>query len=247
MKDLPFIIHVPHSSTHIPEEFRNQFILSQTELEDEIEMMTDHNTHEMVAWYDQVVRFDYTRLLVDVERFWDEREEPMSRIGMGAIYQSSHKLQTIRKRRDDQTLTILKKLFDAHHKSLENSVDQQINRFRRSIIIDLHSYPKEKLPYETSEGRRPELCIGTDPFHTPENLQAAVENLAKSFNLDFCLNTPFSGSLVPIKFYQKDKRVSSIMLEWRRDLYLNDGKKIPEKIKLISHFIQNLIEKISNE
>ena len=247
MKDLPFIIHVPHSSTHIPEEFRNQFILSQTELEDEIEMMTDHNTHEMVAWYDQVVRFDYTRLLVDVERFWDEREEPMSRIGMGAIYQSSHKLQKIRKKLDQNQRLVLKNLYDLHHQSLENEVSTQIERFGSSSIIDLHSYPKEKLPYETPKGRRPELCIGTDPFHTPENLQAAVENLAKSFNLDFCLNTPFSGSLVPIKFYQKDKRVSSIMLEWRRDLYLNDGKKIPEKIKLISNFIQNLIEKISNE
>ena len=83
MLDYPIIIHVPHSSTYIPEEFRNQFILSQSELAYEIEVMTDHYTDEMVSWSNQVIRFGYSRLLVDVERFWNEKDEPMSKVGMG--------------------------------------------------------------------------------------------------------------------------------------------------------------------
>ena len=247
MLDYPIIIHVPHSSAYIPEEFRNQFILSQSELAYEIEVMTDHYTDEMVSWSNQVIRFGYSRLLVDVERFWDEEDEPMSKVGMGATYKLGHKLQPIRRNLDEIESSKLKDLFDAHHKELEGSVDKQIEKFGMSLIIDLHSYPNKKLPYETSSGLRPELCIGTDSFHSPDFLKDTVSDLAQRFNLDAKFDTPFSGSLVPIKFYQKDKRVSSIMLEWRRDFYLTNGKRIPEKFKLISNYIRELIEKIMSK
>ena len=36
------------------------------------------------------------------------------------------------------------------------------------------------------------------------------------------IDTPYSGSIVPMEYYQKDKRVSSIMLEVNRRLYLNE-------------------------
>ena len=49
MLDYPIIIHVPHSSTYIPKEFRNQFILSQSELANEIEVMTDTESQMLTA------------------------------------------------------------------------------------------------------------------------------------------------------------------------------------------------------
>ena len=140
MLDYPISIHVPHSSTYIPKEFRNQFILRQSELSYEIEVMTDHYTDEMVSWSNQVIRFEYSRLLVDVERFWDDKDEPMSKVGMGATYKLGHKLQPIRKNLDESESSKLKDFFDAHHKELEDSVDKQIEKFGMSLIIDLHSY-----------------------------------------------------------------------------------------------------------
>ncbi|NBB90740.1 MAG: hypothetical protein GVY23_05990 [Spirochaetes bacterium] len=35
-------------------------------------------------------------------------------------------------------------------------------------------------------------------------------------------NQPFSGSLVPGRFYGVDRRVTSIMIEVRRDLYMDE-------------------------
>ena len=69
MLDYPIIIHVPHSSTYIPEEFRNQFIISQSELAYEIEVMTDHYTDEMVSWSNQVIRFDIQGFLLMLKDF----------------------------------------------------------------------------------------------------------------------------------------------------------------------------------
>ena len=49
MKDYPVIIHVPHSSFRIPQEYINQFIISDRELEHEIEVMTDTESQMLTA------------------------------------------------------------------------------------------------------------------------------------------------------------------------------------------------------
>ena len=53
---------------------------------------------------------------------------------------------------------------------------------------------------------------------------------------------PFSGFIVPIDHYQKDKRVQSIMIEIRRDLYMNEetGVKI-DGFNFIRDSIKNVV------
>ncbi len=36
------------------------------------------------------------------------------------------------------------------------------------------------------------------------------------------IDTPYSGSIVPMEYYQKESKVTSIMLEVNRRLYLNE-------------------------
>ena len=66
------ILHIPHSSRVIPEELRNQFVLSDDELSAELRLMTDAFTDELFTLPGAtVVRFPFSRLVVDVERFPD--------------------------------------------------------------------------------------------------------------------------------------------------------------------------------
>ncbi len=44
---IPIILHVPHSSTIIPQEIRDQFIVTDEELDDEVRLMTDHYTDDL--------------------------------------------------------------------------------------------------------------------------------------------------------------------------------------------------------
>jgi N-formylglutamate amidohydrolase len=48
-----------------------------------------------------------------------------------------------------------------------------------------------------------------------------------SFGLEVAFDQPYAGCLVPLHYYQKDARVRSIMIEVRRDLYMDEtsGKK----------------------
>jgi hypothetical protein len=61
----------------------------------------------------------------------------------------------------------------------------------------------------------------------------------RSFRLG--IDEPYAGSIVPIKHYNKDNRVKSIMLEINRNLYMNDdythGPRFNEIQGVVSDFL----------
>jgi N-formylglutamate amidohydrolase len=92
----------------------------------------------------------------------------------------------------------------------------------RAVIIDVHSYPTEPLPYELhGEGPRPPVCLGTDAFHTPPELLAAAREAFAGIG-ETGLDSPFAGTYVPLEYYGKDPRVSALMVEIRRDTYMSE-------------------------
>ena len=81
------LIHVPHASMYIPEEYRRTALISQKELEEENRFMCDTGVLQLIpeAFAENAVMFPYSRLYCDVERFRDG-SEPMEAYGMGYIY-----------------------------------------------------------------------------------------------------------------------------------------------------------------
>ena len=238
------IIHVPHSSKQIPEKYRDQFNIDDNSLNFELDKLTDHFTDLMVEGLEvNKVIFSYSRLLVDVERFEDYALEPMSGRGMGVIYSNGHALNKIRRDLNADEKAELIGLYWQHHNLLEKSVDEALNQLNKCLIIDLHSYPRLKLPYETSDGERPELCIGTNNFHTPDNLVSEITSITSKYKLYTALNTPFAGTLVPLKHFAKEPRVNSVMLEIRRDQYIDEEKIVidRERINLIKSMLTEII------
>jgi N-formylglutamate amidohydrolase len=78
------ILHIPHSSHIIPENLREQIVLSDADLTAELTLMTDAFTDELFSLpRTTTIRFPVSRLVVDVERFPDDAQEPMSKVGMG--------------------------------------------------------------------------------------------------------------------------------------------------------------------
>ena len=84
------ILHIPHSSPMIPEDLRDQIVLSDDDLSSELTWMTDAFTDELFAFPETAtVTFPISRLLVDVERFPNDAHEPMAKVGMGMIYKNT--------------------------------------------------------------------------------------------------------------------------------------------------------------
>lgn len=100
-------------------------------------------------------------------------------------------------------------------------VDDRLAAAGHALIVDVHSFPSAALPYELhGEQARPEVCIGTDALHTPALLaEAAAVAFAGG---DVGNDEPFAGTYVPTRHYRTDDRVRSVMIEIRRDTYLDE-------------------------
>jgi N-formylglutamate deformylase len=242
------VLHIPHDSTFIPASVRNQFTLSDAELDDEILKMTDHHTLDLFGQgvsSSQIVAAPVSRLVVDVERFEDDALEPMSGAGMGVVYTHTHDSKMLRRPiSQEERDELLNQWYRPHHRQLTNVVENTLQCHGRCLIIDCHSFPKRALPYEKSQDAdRPDICIGTDEYQTPKKLKHWLINDFERSGRRVSVNSPFAGSLVPQRWYHLDKRVESVMVEVRRDTYMNEhtGIKKAGVFKAIQKEIRSAI------
>jgi N-formylglutamate amidohydrolase len=219
------ILHIPHSSKVIPEDLRYQFVLTDDDLTVELLRITDTFTDELFALPEAtILRFPISRLLVDVERFRDDAEEPMSKKGMGMIYTLTANGKKLKRTLQLQEKDILiSQYYDTHHQALLTEVKIELEKYGKALIVDCHSFPSHPLPCDEDQTiPRPEFCIGTDSFHTPEALSQTTVLSLKKMGYSVQMNQPYKGTLVPMALHGKDGRVASIMIEINRSLYMDE-------------------------
>ncbi|WP_327592418.1 N-formylglutamate amidohydrolase [Streptomyces chartreusis] len=224
-EDSPVILHVPHSAREIPPAVRAGILLDDPALERELDHIVDAHTAELAEAAAGVAesrpwRFvnRLARLVVDPERFPDEREEMLA-VGMGAVYTRTTHLAELRAA-DSDPEPLIERYFRPYARAMTDAVAGRLAATGRAVIIDVHSYPAERLPYELhGEGPRPPICLGTDSFHPPAKLLAAAREAFAECG-EIGLDSPFSGAYVPLDFYGTEPRVSALMVEIRRDTYM---------------------------
>ncbi|MFJ7074219.1 N-formylglutamate amidohydrolase [Streptomyces sp. NPDC098781] len=224
-EESPVILHVPHSARRIPPEVRAGILLDDRALERELDHIVDAHTARLAqeaAGAAEVTPWRFvnrlSRLVVDPERFPDEREEMLA-VGMGAVYTRTTHREALRPD-DFDPGPLVQRYFEPYARSMADAVAGRLAATGRAVIIDVHSYPTEPLPYELhGEGPRPPVCLGTDPFHTPPRLLAAAREAFAACG-ETGLDSPFGGTYVPLEFYGKEPRVSALMIEIRRDMYM---------------------------
>ena len=241
----PIVLHIPHAGTEIPDDVRQSFVVDGAQLKLELLRMTDHFTDELFLVPPAVataVVYPVSRLVCDPERFPDDSEEAMSARGMGVIYTQRHDLGPLRK---PPTLSereaLLDRYYRPHHRALEGAVEASLAAHDRCLVIDCHSFPGTPLPYETDPAR-PDICIGTDEFHTPRVLRDAAVAAFRAAGLEVALDQPFAGVLVPASRHKEDRRVAAIMIEVNRSLYMDEetgerGPRYPDIKALLQRVI----------
>ena len=246
----PVIIHVPHSGLIMPDKVQRSLLPNSTEIAEEISLMADlhtdllaHKARQHCPAPPAIFQNTLSRLVIDPERFDDESEE-MNQVGMGVVYTKTSDGKPLRES-DRATEKFLKDTFYyPYHEAFEKLVDETLSRFNFCVILDLHSYRKEALPYELHKAElRPEVCLGVDSFHTPDWLINQSE-IAFSDMGEVVVNQPFHGTFVPTKHFQQDSRVSSIMLEIRKDTYLDETSKQLRSDERVSASLTNLVNSI---
>jgi len=229
------ILHIPHAATTIPDDYLGTYLGGQARIDNEHLQLADLHTDRLfvsprIAALPLV--FPYSRIFVDVERFRDANDEIMAARGMGALYTHGHNLERLRTLpKVEAHEAILKRYYDPHHTTLTAMVDAQLAAEGHALIIDCHSFASQRLPYEDKcTDERPEICIGTDAYHTPEWIANTLLKCFAKRGYETALNHPFAGSIVPIKHYHKSPGVMSVMLEIRRDLFSDEATGKPNRL-----------------
>jgi N-formylglutamate amidohydrolase len=149
---------------------------------------------------------------------------------------------------EQQRQYLLSKYYFPHHNELIDKTQAALDKYSKVLILDIHSYPSRALPYELDKGQmRPQICIGTDNYHTP---LALAESAAQAFNtrgFSTAFNTPFSGTLIPTPYWQNNENVMGMMIEIRRNLYMDESVfQLRDNSKVIRKQICDAIFEFTN-
>jgi len=229
-----FILHIPHSSVNIPS--LKGYVDLQL-LFNEIGLVTDFNTDEIFNVPKiKKVKCNFNRLFCDVERMNDDKELLYS-VGRGFFYTKTDDGKILRN--ENSKKNIYKNFYLKHHAKFEKKIDKILEDSGVVYILDCHSF--NDIPLKTDLNKTPDradICLGIDNFHTPPFLVNYIKNIFEKHNLSVNINIPYSGTIVPNKYYMKDKRINSIMIEVNKKIYLNSNEKIKELNSIIKEIFK---------
>jgi len=237
-KESNILLHIPHDSIKIPKWCETDFIINN--IYEEALKMSDWKVSELI-WEEQYnhssLKSNISRICVDFERFKDDKNEPMSKLGMGKFYSvtsDKKKLRFLSKTNEKK----LELIYDNYHSILKNKSIELINKYKNNAyILDIHSYPDEDRWYET-KNIKPDVCLGFNN-NMDLNIINYIKKIFEESNYSVEFNNPYSGSIVP-----KGININSIMIEINRKLYLTDdyiyieNKKLKETLSRVINYLK---------
>lgn len=132
------LIHIPHSSLEIPEVFFSKTLVSKEEISqfdlDMCDLYVDKLVDEMQY---NILKFNYSRLFCDVERFVNDDLEIMAKKGMGVVYTKDYNDKVFIKYDDEYKKNILNDYYYKHHEKLNNMCEYLLNKYNKCLIINL--------------------------------------------------------------------------------------------------------------
>ena len=213
------ILHIPHSSTIIP--YKEGYVLEEQDLENDMNLLTDWFTDDLFDLPYPKIITPFSRIFCDVERFADDEKEIMGQYGMGMLYTHLDNGKLMRKVNHDLRMKIKSDYYDVHHRMLESLTSEMMARYGKSKIIDCHSYEDKPNHRDLNKDiPRPDFCIGADDYHTPDNLTQRVKNYLTKQGYKVEINKPYSGTIIPMKYYKQERNIAGIMIEVNRKLYM---------------------------
>ena len=221
-----FILHIPHASTDIPT--LEGFVLDK--VEENTILLTDWATDKIfdVDGIEKIVT-PFSRLFCDVERFEDE-SEPMLDVGRGFFYTHGYDGSELRKLDVVLKELVYRNFYLKHHERFYHTAKEKLERHGVCYIVDCHSFNDNPLVPFNKNPKSPDICIGTDHFHTPDDLLNYTLNYFKDHGYSVEVNNPYAGCIIPKPYYMNNNNVKGIMIELNKRLYMNENTVNDEKV-----------------
>lgn len=218
-----YVIHIPHASLDIYPGFKDELIISYYDFQRENKFISDYLIDRFIPDdFNNIVKFEYSRMICDVERYLDDEKEEMSKYGMGALYTKDSNGRAFVNRENNEYWTI--NLYRRHHQKLDDIVGDILRREGKCFIIDLHSFSDEFVYKMFKKKNNPDICLGINKENYDKKLLVKTITHFKKYGYSVKINYPYSGSIISNQY----PKVKSMMIEVNKRIYLTNKKQYDE-------------------
>lgn len=236
MKDSKVLIHIPHSSSYIPQIMQSRVLIDNDKLKRELLNMTDLYADDLFENSNfNIIKAPFSRLFCDVEKYRDDEKEQMAKYGMGTIYTHTSYGEKLIDYNSEYKNSILKNYYDEYHKLFDTCVDLILKKFKECIIIDAHSFSEKVVKRMfNKDASSVDICIGYNEDYNV-NLLNSTKKFFESKGYNCACNYPYSGSIIPQKYLSsKNDKLKSIMIEINKKVYVDEetGEKKQDYFRL---------------
>lgn len=224
---------MPHSSTYLPlvKEWGNKNLIKDSK------KYTDLFVDKLFDFIPNIIKSDYARHVVDLERYEDDSKEVMSKYGLGVLYTKLTNGKDFKRSytvSDGQLIYYYRNKHDELKGRVESVGDG-------CLLLDLHSFSKKER-FVKVKGKTPDICIGYNSYDDlAYDTIDRIEDYCKSVGIRVGFNNPYSGAMTA------NTKVNhrSVMIEVNKDLYLIKDTLKSDYYKVVQH-LKNIIEIIQS-
>jgi len=136
-----------------------------------------------------------------------------------------------------------------YHATLARLMEENRDRFGRSILIDCHSMPREAVAQlENTKQGRPDIVIG-DRFGASANsdLVDEIEAIFADAGFNVSRNAPFAGAYMVRQYGRPSRNQHAIQIEIDRSIYLDEALVKPNgNFRAVRGAMRNIIPQIAD-
>ena len=237
----PIIFNSPHSGSIYPREFLAASRIDEATLRRSEDAFMDEIVGDLVDRGFPVVRVNFPRSYVDVNREPYELDPRMfagrlpsfantrsMRVagGLGTIPRVVGDGQEIYFERLDveDALGRIEVLYKPYHRALRRLVNKAHQTFGTVILVDCHSMPS--VGVSRDEPKRPDLVIG-DRYGTScaALLPDIVEETFKALGYSVGRNKPYAGGFITEHYGNPASGLHTVQLELNRAIYMDERRR----------------------
>jgi len=232
----PLIISSPHSGTLLNKNLsakRNNDIYS-------FDSMQDMYVNEFSSGLDKcgftVLQSNISRVVIDLNRNINEIDSKIIknlpsdieinlsdkvRAGIGLIATKDASGNKIYDEKLDwmEVRDRINNYYIPWHNALKIAVKNLSTKFKRVLIIDMHSMPSETI----YNNQLADFVIGNNFGKSSSNISIKIlSRLIKSYGYSVSINDPYSGGYITKNYSSIDKNIQCIQLEIKKSLYMNE-------------------------
>lgn len=237
----PIIFNSPHSGSAYPAEFLTASRIDLPTLRRSEDSFMDELIANLSARGFPVVRVNFPRSYVDVNREPYELDPRMfsgrlpsfantrsMRVagGLGTIPRVVGDGQEIYRERlaVDDALTRIETLYKPYHRALRRLINRVHQSFGAVVVVDCHSMPS--IGVSRDEPRRPDVVIG-DRYGTScaPTLPDTVEETMGRLGYSIGRNKPYAGGFITEHYGNPASGLHAVQLELNRAIYMDERRR----------------------